>query len=216
MNKQILISIIAAMTLFTLVSALYSGESTNFTASQMGMVYFTNVSITGNASMIIYSFDNQTVNLTIPGDYNAGLFNITFYGWSETKDEPVVVSHSSGSSGGCITRYICEDWGQCINGTQARNCVKDSSVYGKISNYCWAPKVNTTQACSIPVSSEIYTNSSSQTDNDIPTSESQTNQDTKTSMSGIVIGVIIIATVLIAGLVIFFFYWRSFSNSVKI
>jgi hypothetical protein len=93
MNKTIF-TIIFGMFLLVSVSAMYAGESKNYSLSDLGMTSITDVFIAGNVSEIVYSFNNESATITIPFDAIPQEFMIEFNGFKE--ETPVVVTTSSG------------------------------------------------------------------------------------------------------------------------
>jgi hypothetical protein len=90
------------------------------------------------------------------------MHNPTTRGTTEGTTEGLIEGTIEGTGGGgCITKWVCDDWSQCINGEQKRVCAKESSV-------CYASekdRPSETQSC-------IYTAPAPSPEEVIPSQES--------------------------------------------
>lgn len=110
MNKYILPIILGIFLLFS-VSAMYAGESKNYSLSELGLTSITNVSI--NNSNITYYFTNETILITIPSDVAPQDFILTIEGFKE--DVPVIVTQSSGGGGRSKKKVITNTTNESLN-----------------------------------------------------------------------------------------------------
>lgn len=140
MDKRISLALLISVSILSLslISALYSGESTVINS---GLDNFTSYNISDNTSNIILTnLDNISINISIPSDADSQTFTITFNGYSQGQEK--ITTYSSG--GDCSTAWSCSDWSNCINNKQNRTCKK-------VKQFCLAPKINLTQSCTPPI-----------------------------------------------------------------
>lgn len=94
MKSQITL-ILGIILLLEVASAMYVGETINYTATGLGLNNITDVVISNNLSKIDYVFTNEIATITVPNDAFVQTFTITFYGYKY--EEPAII-YSGGHS----------------------------------------------------------------------------------------------------------------------